>query len=95
MKYAAVIEYLQDREKVESIRPSHRQYLFSLRDSGKLAASGPFADDWGALIIYEAGSAEEAEQLLRADPFFANGIFLSWTIRPWNCVMANLDLFPK
>jgi uncharacterized protein YciI len=57
-------------------------------------ACGPFTDGSGALIIYEAGSAEEAEQVLKGDPFHANGIFVSWALRPWNAVMANRELFP-
>jgi uncharacterized protein YciI len=94
MKFAAVIEYIQDKDKIQSLRPIHRQYLFQLRDSGQLAAAGPFTDDWGALIIYEAASAEEAEKLLRGDPFHQNGIFVHWVMRPWNPVVANRELFP-
>jgi uncharacterized protein YciI len=94
MKFAAIIEYSQDREKVERIRPTHREYLRSLLASGKLDSSGPFTDNSGALIIYEAATKEEAEQLLRGDPFCQNGIFLSWQLRPWNPVMTNRELFP-
>ncbi len=95
MKFAAFIEYSQDKAKVESVRPAHRQYLFGLRDQGKLAVSGPFTDGSGALIVYEADSPAEAEQLLLGDPFHQNNIFLKWVLRPWNPVMANLELFPK
>jgi len=94
MKYAAMIEYITDKEKLRSVRPVHRHSLASLLASGQLAASGPFLDDWGALIIYEANSPEEAESLLRADPFHAAGIFVKWTIRPWNPVWCNRELFP-
>jgi uncharacterized protein YciI len=94
MKFAAIIEYTRDRDKIQSVRPVHRQYLAGLREKGQLAVSGPFADDSGALIVYEAASAEEAEQLLRGDPFCVNGIFLKWMIRPWNPVIANRELFP-
>ncbi len=94
MKFAAVIEYIQDKEKIQSLRPVHRQYLTRLRDGGRLAASGPFTDDWGALIVYEAASAEEAEALLRGDPFHENGVFVRWVMRPWNPVVANRELFP-
>ena len=94
MKFAAIIEYAQDKAKIQQVRPVHRQYLASLKERGQLAASGPFTDDSGALIIYEAGSAEEAEQLLRGDPFHQNGIFLKWQLRPWNPVIANRELFP-
>jgi len=94
MKFAAVIEYARDPEKIQSLRPEHRRYLASLRERGQLAASGPFTDDSGALIVYEAASREEAERLLQADPFFHNGIFLTYQLRPWNPVIANRDLFP-
>ena len=72
----------------------HRQYLAGLRERGQLAASGPFADDSGALIIYEAASPEEAEKLLQGDPFCQNGIFVKYVLRPWNPVLANRELFP-
>lgn len=94
MKFAAVIEYSRDKDKIAAIRPVHRQYLATLRERGQLAASGPFTDDSGALIVYEATSAEEAEKLLQGDPFHVNGVFLSYVMRPWNPVIANRELFP-
>jgi uncharacterized protein YciI len=93
MKYAAVIEYLQDKETVDRLRPVHRQYLASLKERGQLAVSGPFADGSGALIVYEAESAEAAEAILQGDPFYRGGIFVSWRLRPWNVVIANREMF--
>lgn len=87
MKYAAIIEYIPNAEKVQSIRPVHREYLQSLKEQGSLAASGPFTDGSGALIIYETESPEQAEDLLRNDPFHQGGVFVSWSIRPWNQVI--------
>ncbi len=94
MKYAASIEYLQDAAVVEAHRPAHRAYLTGLLEKGQLFASGPYGDGSGALIIYEAATKEDAEQILRGDPFCQNGIFLNWQLRPWNPVMANRELFP-
>lgn len=95
MKCAAVIEYTDDKAKIQEIRPTHREYLKHLRENGQLAASGPFMDDSGALIIYEADSIEAAEDLLKGDPFHENGIFVSYRIRPWNPVIFNGDLFSE
>lgn len=86
MKFAAVIEYITDQDKIQSVRTMHRAYLGTLREQGRLAAAGPFTDGSGALIIYEAVSLEEAEECLRADPFNQHGVFLSWRIHPWNQV---------
>ena len=94
MKFAAIIEYLQEPEKVNSLRPVHRQYLAQLKERGRLAATGPFTDGSGALIIYEADTRDEAEQLLKGDPFSINGIFVSYVLRPWNPVLTNRELFP-
>jgi uncharacterized protein YciI len=95
MKFAAIIEYIQDKAKIDSLRPVHRQYLASLKEKGQLAATGPFTDDaGGALIIYEANTREEAEKLLQGDPFATNGVFVRYQLRPWNTVFANRELFP-
>jgi uncharacterized protein YciI len=93
MKYAAVIEYIADKATVDQLRPTHRQYLASLKERGQLAASGPLGDGFGALIVYEAESADSAETLLKGDPFHAAGVFVRWTIRPWNVVVSNRDMF--
>ena len=94
MKFAAIIEYTQDKAKVQAIRPTHRQYLTTLKERGQLAACGPFTDDSGALIVYEAPTREDAEKLLQLDPFNQGGVFLTYQLRPWNAVMANRELFP-
>jgi uncharacterized protein YciI len=94
MKFAAVIEYLQDAEKVERLRPQHRQYLRDLLAKGNMFATGPFEDGYGALIVYEAENMAQAEVLLKGDPFHAAGIFVKWTMRPWKVVMGNAALMP-
>ncbi len=95
MKYAALIEYIGDAAKIDSIRPKHREYLNSLLSKGHLACSGPLTDGYGALIVYEAGSVEEAEGLLRADPFHQNGVFVKWVIHPWKMVFTNPEVMSK
>jgi len=94
MKWAALIEYIPDTTKVNEIRPTHRAYLTSLIESGKLVCAGPLLDDYGALIVYEAESKEAAEELMRNDPFHKNGIFVSWKLHPWKCVFGNPQLLP-
>jgi len=85
MKYAAFIQY-GNREKIPEVRPVHREYLGRLKEQGKLWASGPFTDDSGALIIYEAESEEEARRLITDDPFHAAGVFVSYELKPWQQV---------
>lgn len=85
MKVATVINY-GNPDKIAEHRPRHREYLSSLKEQGKLAASGPFEDDSGALIIYEVDSLDEAERLFAEDPFRQAGVFQTYTMKPWKQV---------
>src|SRR5690348_1598486 len=89
MKFAAIIEYTTDRARIAATRPAHREYLKQVFDSGRLAISGPFADDSGGILVYEVNTAEEAEAIIRDDPFAKQGVFQSWKIQQWKVVMAN------
>jgi uncharacterized protein YciI len=95
MTFAATIDYTPDKTKIAEIRPSHRDYQEGLRQQGKLVIAGPFTDDSGGLIVYNAATKEDAEAIIRNDPFFKHGIFVSWTIREWRIIKANFDLLPK
>ena len=93
MKYLAYVAYTNDAAKIAEHRPSHRQYLASLLEQGKLLAAGPFIDDSGALFIYEADSVEAAAQMLAGDPFSGSGVIVSAQLKPWKLVMSNAESF--
>ncbi|HLK48765.1 MAG TPA: YciI family protein [Bryobacteraceae bacterium] len=92
MFFAAIAKYTPDASVIAQARPAHRQYLTGLRDRNKLVISGPFADDDGAILVYEAETAEQADAMVREDPFAKHGVFLSWEIRPWNVIFRNENL---
>jgi uncharacterized protein YciI len=94
MTFAATIEYTPDKARIAEFRPPHRDYLSGLSREGKVLMAGPFADDSGGLIVYEGATEAEVEQLIKADPFYKSGVFLSWVIRPWRIVRVNRDLLP-
>lgn len=83
MKFAIIIEYINDTEKVKTMRPGHRDYLRRFLENGQLFAAGPFGDESGALWILEAETMEAAETIVQGDPYALAGIFNSWTIRPF------------
>ena len=92
MFYAAIAKYTPDAATIAKARPAHRQYLTGLQDQNKLVISGPFADDSGAILVYEAESLEHVDNMVREDPFAKQGVFLSWEIRPWNVIFRNQNL---
>jgi uncharacterized protein YciI len=85
VKVATIINY-GNAEQIAIHRPRHREYLAALKEQGKLAASGPFEDDSGALIIYEVENLDEAERLFAADPFREVGVFQTYQMKPWRQV---------
>ena len=92
MKYVSYVTYTTDKAKIAAYRPQHRKYLSRLLNEGKLVTAGPFADDSGALFIYEADSAEAASALVAEDPFSANGVFRKLDLKPWKLVFSNVEL---
>ena len=94
MTFAAIIDY-GNKDKIMEIRPAHRIYLAELKASGKLVVAGPFRDFSGGLIVYDAADEAGVEALIKADPFYAGGVFVTWSIRPWSPVMTNRELLPE
>lgn len=92
MKYAAIAAYTSDASTIAKARPAHREYLNGLMQQGKLVISGPFSDDSGGLLVYEAETVEQVEKLIAEDPFAKQGVFVSWQIHPWNVVFVNRAL---
>ena len=88
-KFTAILEYTTDADRLQEVRPTHREYLGSLLKSGKLYQSGPFPDGSGALIIYEAEDLAEAQVLLANDPFSKAGLITGATVKEWNILMGK------
>ena len=85
--FAVKLTFTDDEERRLQVRPTHREYLKSLVAAGKLEQSGPFTDDSGALLIYDAADVAEVQQLLANDPYAPNGIVAQVTINEWNRVI--------
>ncbi len=82
MKFATIIDYGSDKDKVKALHPAHREYLRRFLENGQLRAAGPFANDAGALWILEAESAGAVEEIVQGDPYVAAGVIVGWTVRP-------------
>ena len=85
--FVALLDFTDDADLRQQTRPAHREYLRSLFETGKLRLSGPWADDTGACIVYEADSLDEAQALLNADPYRAAGVLADARIREWKIVL--------
>jgi len=73
----------------DATRPEHRAYLARLADDGLLLGSGPLMDgEPGALLVFAAGSREQLDGLLAADPFARAGLVAATEVRTWDLVIG-------
>lgn len=75
-------------DQMQAVLPDHLAYQKQLEAEGKLFLAGPMSDETGeqmqgtGLIVYRAGSLQEASDLADADPMHAKGM-RSYTMRKW------------
>jgi uncharacterized protein YciI len=72
-----------DPERRMQVRPAHRDYLTSLKEAGKLAAAGPFADQTGALLIYDVADETELREILAKDPYTSADVYEIAALNEW------------
>jgi len=76
-----------DPETRTAARPRHLAYLRHLHGQGKLREAGPFADQRGGMIVYDAEDEAAARALLAADPYNEAGALRDVQVREWNLVL--------
>jgi uncharacterized protein YciI len=85
--FVALLTFGEDEELRLRTRPAHREYLRELFEAGRLRMSGPWADDTGAMLIYEAVDLDEAKSLLDRDPYRTAGVVADARLREWRIVL--------
>jgi uncharacterized protein len=63
----------------------HGKYMLSLYKGGILKFAGPFTDDTGGAVVFEAENEDEAKAIVAADPAVVSKIFL-FDLHPWGLV---------
>ena len=84
-----VLTTFSSAEKRMAHRAEHRVYLNQLVDQGSLLMAGPFADERGGLIVFEAEDETAVRAMMDDDPFTINGVFATTEIRPWVLVAGS------
>lgn len=71
-------------------RAAHRAFLARLHDDGRLLAAGPWADDSGALLVFDVGRPE-LDRILDTDPYYrAPGVEVAG-VREWLPVVGSMS----
>jgi uncharacterized protein len=69
------------------VRPEHRRHLQALAEEGRLITAGPWADDTGALHIYEVTDEAELREILSRDPYTAVDAYELALLREWTPIL--------
>jgi len=72
-----------DTDRRMQVRPAHRDYLTSLKEAGKLVTAGPFADQTGALLIYDVADEAELRDILAKDPYTPADVYEIAALNEW------------
>lgn len=76
-----------DNDRRLAARPEHRTYLKDLLAQGKLVTAGPWADDTGALLVYEVADEAELRAVIAADPYTEAGGVEVTQLREWTPIL--------
>jgi uncharacterized protein YciI len=81
-----VLTTFTSQEKRVAHRAAHRVYLRDQVDAGKLILAGPFDDESGGMLIFEAADEAEVGRIMENDPFTTGDVFATTEIRPFTQV---------
>lgn len=68
-------------------RPAHRELLGQLREQGVLVMAGPWADDSGALLVFDA-ERSEVDDIMARDPYYSTDGVKVVGLREWRPIVA-------
>lgn len=79
--FAVQLRYIENERRLQA-RPRHRAYLAELHERGKLVTAGPWADETGALLLYDVADEAELRRILADDPYPDDSIEVE-VLREW------------
>ncbi|AOS66010.1 YciI family protein [Actinoalloteichus hymeniacidonis] len=88
-RFAVELVFSSDTEGRLAVRPAHRDYLTGLAEKGILLSAGPWADDTGALLVYDVADEDELEQVLNDDPYWPAEVVDEVVIREWTPLIGT------
>jgi uncharacterized protein YciI len=69
-------------------RPAHRELLAQLYQDGKVVMAGPYADDQGALLIFDVEHEAELDRILADDPYYSHPAVRVVQRRAWSPILG-------
>lgn len=84
--YVLELSFDDDPRRLEA-RPAHRDRLLTLHAEGVLVLAGPWADDSGALLVFDVPDEAKLRDLIDQDPYYtAPGVSVRG-VREWKPIV--------
>ncbi|UJW29934.1 YciI family protein [Saccharothrix sp. AJ9571] len=77
-----------DDERRLAARPAHRDRLRQLHAEGLLKLAGPWADDSGALLVFDTDEAG-VRRIMEEDPYYSVAGVKVASLREWQPIAGN------
>lgn len=71
-----------DKSTFDQFVPAHQTFVQELNEQGHQATTGYWRESRGGMLIFQAGSRTEAEQIIAEDPLIANGC-VEYELHEW------------
>lgn len=87
-RFAVELVFGDNRDERLAVRPAHREYVATLVERGVVLAAGPYADETGALLVYEVADEAELREVLAADPYTPADVIKETRVHEWQLLMG-------
>ncbi len=88
MPWFAKIEIgIVDKATFDRHVPAHKAFVQNLIHKGHQARSGYWRERGGGMLIFQAASREEAEEIIKQDPLIQNGC-VTYQLHEW-CIVVE------
>jgi uncharacterized protein YciI len=85
--FVKIEEGIVDKPTFDQYVPAHKAYVRDLIAKGHRARTGYWAQRGGGMLLFEAGSIEEAQAIVDEDPLVKNGC-VNYKLYEW-CIVAE------
>ena len=84
--FVKIEEGIVDKTTFDRHVPAHKAYVRDLITKGHKARTGYWAELGGGMLLFEASSMEEAEEIVAQDPLIKNGC-VQYQLHEWRILV--------
>jgi uncharacterized protein YciI len=86
--FVKIEEGIVDKTIFDQFVPAHKEFVQGLIELGHQARTGYWAKRGGGMLLFQAGSMDEAEAIVAQDPLVINGC-VHYQLYEWNIVLGE------